>query len=290
LTPVVNDLLASLEVEEIGSCRYRFPSPPEGRGVVFGGHLLAQMCLAGASAAAAQGSTGTAKTVRSAHGVFARSVRADEPHELSVDVLHTGRVLTSMSVSIRQAGTECARGLVLMTEAEPDLMRHQAAAPDVGPPDNSPVLDDPFGRELRVVGGLDRSDPDVVAPPRLSVWLRFPSLPIDAVLSQALVAHSTAGFLMGTAMLPHAGIGERMAHRSFSTGIIAHTVSFHDDIDIARWLLITQDSTHAGRGRAYGIGQVFTEGGIMVASFNQEAIIRPFPEGHSPEGRESTVL
>ncbi len=95
---------------------------------------------------------------------------------------------------------------------------------------------------------------------------------------------------MGTAMLPHPGIGERMAHREFSTGIIAHAVSFHEAADPSDWLLVSQESSYTGNGRAYGIGRVFTESGMLVASFNQEAIVRPFPEGHSPEGRESTIL
>jgi acyl-CoA thioesterase II len=81
-----------------------------------------------------------------------------------------------------------------------------------------------------------------------------------------------------------------MAHASFSTGIVAHTVSFHEDIDPSQWLLIHQESTAAGRGRAYGVGQVFDRSGVLVASFSQEALMRHFPEGHGAAGRESTVL
>lgn len=284
----MNDLVASLECEAIDAGRYRFGPPPEGRGVVFGGHLLAQMGLAASRAGVQQGRA--PKSVRSAHGVFAKTVQADSPVEIRVDPLQMGRVLATLSTSVWQDGTERARGLVMLSAVEPDLIRHQAEMPSVGRPDEAPAIDDPFGREVRVVGGIDRSDPDVVAPPRLSVWVRFPQAGADQALTQALVTHATAGFLMGTTMLPHPGVGERMAHGSFSTGIIAHTVSFHEDIDLAEWLLITQESTHTGRGRAYGVGQVFTEAGVMVASFNQEALMRPFPEGHSPEGRESTVL
>jgi acyl-CoA thioesterase-2 len=281
---VADDLAASLHIEEeVGPNRFRFPAPSHGRGVVFGGHLLAQMTVAGARA-------DPGKPVRSAHGIFARSVRADVPYELRVDPLHLGRVVSSTTVSVWQDDSERARGLVMLSAPEPDLIRHQAAFPDVPPPDRTPVVEDPWGRQLRIVDGLDRSDPDVVAPPRLSAWLKIDAAPDDPVVGQALVTHGTAGFLMGTTMLPHPGVGERMAHVSFSTGIIAHTISFHDDVHPESWLLVTQESVHTGRGRAYGVGQVFTEDGTMVASFNQEAIMRPFPEGHSPEGREATVL
>lgn len=281
-------LAASLAPEQVAPGRFRFSPPPEGRGVVFGGHLLAQMCMAASVAAGSSG--GAERPVRSAQGVFARTARADEPCELTVDLLHTGRVLASATVSTWQEGTERARGLVLLSAREPDLIRHQAAAPDVGGPEEAVPFDDPLGREVRIVGGVDRGDPDVVGPPRLGVWLRYPGAPQDAAVARALLGHGTAGFLMGTTMLPHPGIGERMAHVSFSTGILAHAVSFHDDVDAGRWMLVWQESTHAGHGRAYGVGQVFTEDGRLVASFNQEALMRPFPEGHSPEGRESTIL
>ena len=281
---MASTLIRSLEIEEIGPSRYRFPNPiPEGRGVIFGGHLLAQLSIAAAQ-------VDTAKTIKSANGIFARTVQADRPAELTVSVLHTGRVLSSASSSIWQDGTERARALVMLTAAEPDLLRHQSTMPDVPGPDETPQWGDGMGEDIRIVGGIDRGDPDTVAPPRLAVWVRFPAPGRDQVTSQALVAHATARYLMGTTMLPHPGVGERMAHRSFSTGIVEHTVSFHEPVDVDRWLLISQESTYTGRGRAYGVGQVFDAGGAMLASFSQEALMRPFPEGHSVEGREATVL
>ena len=255
--------------------------------MVFGGHLVGQMIVAGIRTLVGAGRTGA---VKSAHAVLARTVSAEAPCELTVDPLHLGRVIGSASVATWQDGTERARGVLMFSTPEPDLIRHQSKAPEVGDPSDAAATEDPLGREVRVVGGVDRGDPDVVAEPTLHVWVRYPSTPDEPGLWQALIAHASAGFLMGTAMLPHPGIGERMAHRSFSTGILAHSVSFHQHASPAEWLLLTQESSHAGGGRAYGTGRVYTQEGSLVASFSQEAIIRPFPEGHSPDGRESTVL
>jgi acyl-CoA thioesterase-2 len=282
----LSDLVDALVPERVDESRFRFPPPPEGRGIVFGGHLLAQMLVASSKAKRA----GEGKTVRSVHGIFAKTVSADAPCEVTVDVLHAGRVLASAAASIWQDGSERARALVMLSTPEQDLIRHQADAPNAGSPESAIPVEDAFGREVRVVGEVDPLDPSVVGPPKLAVWIRWPDPPEDAGLRQALLTHGSASFLMRTALLPHPGISERLAHVAFSTGIIAHTVSFHETIDLSRWLLFSQESTHAGGGRAYGVGQVFTEDGVMVASFNQEAIIRPFPEGHSPEGRETTVL
>jgi acyl-CoA thioesterase len=254
---------------------------------VFGGHLLAEMLVAAASAGQ---QAGFRHPVRSIHGILARTVAADAPSEVVVDLLHTGRVVASGTASLWQGGSERARALVSLSAPEPDLFRHQTLAPDVTGPEEAVPFDDPFGRELRIVGALDRHDPSVVAPPRLAVWVRHSNPPADAALRQALVAHTTANFLIGTAMLPHAGIGESMSHVAFSTGIISHGVTFHEDIDPGAWYLVTQESTYAGLGRSYGTGQVFNQHGTMAASFAQESISRPFPEGHHPAGREATIL
>lgn len=279
----MSELVKSLEPVQVEELRFRFPPPSGGRGIVFGGHLLAQMLVASAHLA-------PQKRVRSIHGIFAKTVDAAEPCEVTVDPLHSGRVLASATASLWQGGGERARALVMLNASEPDLIRHQAEAPDAGRPEDAKPVEDIFGREVRIAGEVDPHDPEVVAPPRLAVWMRCPGAPVDSPVAQALVAHGSAGFLMRTAMMPHPGISELMAHVAFSTGITAHSVSFHEAIDPTQWLLLSQESTHTGGGRAYGIGQVFTEDGALVASFNQEALMRPFPKGHSPEGREATVL
>jgi acyl-CoA thioesterase II len=137
---------------------------------------------------------------------------------------------------------------------------------------------------------VDINDAETVGPAESHFWVRFPEAPEDRVIAQGLLTHASAGFLIGTAMRPHAAVGQSLAHRAISTGIIGHTISFHDDFDAREWLLLANESPAAGRGRSYGAGHVFTESGRLVASFSQEAMIRLFPEGQSAEGRESTVL
>jgi acyl-CoA thioesterase II len=106
------------------------------------------------------------------------------------------------------------------------------------------------------------------------VWFRYRQAPADAVVGQALVAHASASYLIPTALLPHRGFGESMVHKDISTGILAHTISFHEPFDLRGWLLIAQESTFTGHGNAYGEGRVFTEDGRLVASFSQESIVR----------------
>jgi len=140
--------------------------------------------------------------------------------------------------------------------------------------------------ELRVVGGVDISDPEAVGPPELFVWVRFPGAEGAGVIGQALLAYATDGFLIGTAMRPHEGVGYALAHVSISTSVLSHTLTFHEPIDAGRWHLLAHESPYAGRGRSYGRANIFDVDGHVVASFVQDNMIRDFPESQRPKAGE----
>ena len=277
----LTDLLSVLDLEPAGEGRYRAQNFGEGPGnVVFGGQLLAQAIVAGATA-------DDAKEVKSVHTVFARGGAIDRPLDVDVDVMHTGRAFASAAVSFSQDGRVCSRSLVLLTAPDPDLIRHQPDPPDVGEPaDAAASAHGGSWWEIRTVGGVDISDPDAVGPPELAVWCRFPGAPDDLRTSQALLSYATDGFLIGTAMRPHKGVGQALSHVSISTTVLTHTLTFHEPFSAGEWLLLAQEAPYAGRGRSYGRANVFTESGRLVASFVQENMIRDFPEGQAPKPGE----
>ena len=84
-------------------------------------------------------------------------------------------------------------------------------------------------------------------------------------------------------MLPHAGVGQAQAHSTLSTGVISHTLTFHEPAPASGWTLMRHHSTYAGRGRGYGRADVFTADGLLVASFVQDSMIRPM--GPASAGR-----
>jgi acyl-CoA thioesterase len=281
----VADLVAALDLRSLGPNRFAADNVQGGeRGMVFGGELIAKMLVA---AARNDGS----KPVKAAHGVFARTVQVDQDVQIDVDSLHNGRSFASATVSMKQGDRECARALVLLSEPEDDLIRHAAAMPEVGGPADAEAYDDPSTwREVRSVGGVDIRDETAVGPPDLYLWMRFPEASDDPIVAQGLLAHATASYLIGTAMRPHEGIGQSIAHRDISTGIIGHSVSFEEAFDPRQWLLLAHASPYAGRGRTTGTGMVFTEDGQLVANFTQQAMIRHFAGGHAPDRPVSTVL
>jgi len=270
-----------LGLEESGRHSYRARNLSGPAPVVFGGQILAQTVMAAARSA-------PDKELKSLHTTFVRGAAPDHPLELDVDVLQDGRTFATLSVSVHQGDRLCTRSLALLHAPEADLIRHSAGPPTVSPPEQTPArpVSYPWW-ELRVVGDVDFDDPDQVGPPEVAVWSRFRDVPAGeagtgASASQALLAFASDGFLIATAMRPHKGVGQALAHVTISTTVMAQTLSFHEPFRADEWLLLAHHSPYAGRGRSFGRADVFTSGGRLVASYAQENVIRNFPEGQRP--------
>jgi hypothetical protein len=156
-----------------------------------------------------------------------------------------------------------SRGLILWSTDEPDLIRHTAAVemPTVAAPDDPPI--DPTGvprRRGRIVDGINTWSDDIAAAAVQNVWTRYREN-FTPVANQAIVSWATDGYLIGTAMLPHAGYNEGHAHKTISTGVVSHTVNFHDRFRADEWLLLANESIWAGRGRTHGRCNIWTQSG-----------------------------
>ena len=259
-----------LRLRAVGEHRYTVHRPeelPEGREVIFSGQLLGQMLMASAEA------SGGAKDVRSVHAVFARAGTYAQPLELEVDQMHAGRTWASDTVTAVQGGKLISRALVLMNTVDGDLIRHGPEMPDVAAPDAlgpGPGLAFP-GAELRAVPG----EAAVAGVPVQRTWHRFAAGVASSAANQAVLAWATCGSLIGLAFRPHRGVVDIAdAHRTVSTGVIAHTVHFLEPFDVAQWLLIEEEATGAATGRVYGRGRVFTGEGTLVAAYEQDSMAR----------------
>jgi acyl-CoA thioesterase II len=266
------ELVGMLSLEQVGSNRYAGRNLEGTQGVIFGGQLLAQ-----AIAAAALASPGM--QVKSMHTVFARAGLPDQDVILEVEQLHEGRTFGTLEVSIRQGERLCTRSLVLLHKPDPEFIEHHDGPPQVAPPDRCvvrPMAD--RGWELRIPDGVDTADPQALGPAELAVWSRFVDVPSDPWASQALLGYASDGFLIGTAMRPHPGVGQALAHVSIATSVITQTLTFHEVFDAGAWLLLAHRSPYAGHGRSFGRADVFTAEGQLVASYSQENMIRAMSE------------
>jgi acyl-CoA thioesterase len=216
------------------------------------------------------------KSVRSAYAVFARAVVVGPPVEFGIDVVTEGRTTATAVVSVTQNGKRCITVTVFTDVPSGDVIRHHLPRPDVAAPADAIHSEMPMiGRQLRLVDVIDVNSPDEVGPPELYAWLHYEPLPVREDLAKALVAYFTGHLGISTTMRAHEGIGTSQAHLTVSTAPMTISISFHEPFAWDGWILYTHESTQVGAGMSYVRGAVHTEAGELIASFAQDAMIRP---------------
>lgn len=272
-TWTVQGLLDLFDVQQDAENRYIAETGPAGedeRQVVEGTQVLAQAIVAVAKRF-------PDKSVRSVSAVFARAVMVGAgPVELEIDVVSEGRSTATAIVAAKQNGKRCITATVLTDVPTADVIRHHLPRPDVAGPDDANVSPMPMdGRQLRLVDIVDVNSPDEVGPPELYAWLHYEPIPTRDDLAKALIAYFTGHLGISTTMRAHEGIGTAQAHLTVSTAPMTVSVSFHEPVRWDGWILYTHESTQVGAGMSYVRGTVHTEEGELIASFTQDALIRP---------------
>ncbi|AFM17114.1 acyl-CoA thioesterase [Mycolicibacterium chubuense NBB4] len=269
----VQGLLDLFDAEPAGEDTFTAQTGPAGedeRQVVEGTQVLAQSIVAAAKRF-------PDKSIRSVYAVFARAVMvAAGPVELEVDVVSEGRSTASAIVTATQNGKRCITTTVLADVPTGDVIRHHLPKPEVAGPADANVSPMPMaGRDLRLVDVVDVNSPDEVGPPELYAWLRYDPVPSRDDLAKALIAYFTGHLGISTTMRAHEGIGTSQAHLTVSTAPMTVSVSFHEPVRWDGWLLYSHESTQVGAGMSYVRGTVHAEDGELLASFTQDALIRP---------------
>jgi acyl-CoA thioesterase-2 len=269
------DLVDVLDVRPDGERRYVSVARTDWRRpVVEGSQMLGQALVAA-------GRHAPGRRAVSAHMVFLRAADGSRPLTVALEELSAGRTFTSVAVRVDQDGRRCASGTLLLDATAPEVIRHAVAPPDVpGPYESEPYDMAVTGRDIRVVGGAYTDDPNApVGPPTLDAWVRFRDLPHDGYLHAALLAQFTGHMSIAAALRPHEGIGQRAAHRTLSTAIIAIGLSLHGEVRADRWMLYRHHSTFAGDGMTHAECRVHDVTGALLASFTVDAMVRLFPGG-----------
>jgi acyl-CoA thioesterase II len=265
-------LLDLFDVQPDGENRFIAETGPAGedeRQVVEGTQVLAQAIVAVAKRF-------PEKSVRSVSAVFARAVMVGAgPVELELDILSEGRSTATAIVAAKQNGKRCITATILTDVPTADVIRHHLPRPDVAGPDDAHESMPMVGRQVRVVDVADVNSPDEVGPPELYVWLHYDPTPSRDDLAKALIAYFTGHLGISTTMRAHEGIGTAQSHLTVSTAPMTVAVSFHEPFSWDGWLLYTHESTQVGAGMSYVRGAVHTEAGELIASFTQDALIRP---------------
>jgi acyl-CoA thioesterase-2 len=295
MTVDVSALPAMLQLYPTGEHTYE-GAPEHGgaqRNVVFGGQILAQMILA--AHLDRNVDRNDDKEVKSIHAIFARAGDYTQPIRYDVERMHDGRTLGSDTVTFSQGEQLMSRAMILWSKDEPDLIRHTANVemPQVAGPDSPGQRPDGRvfpGAKGFIVDGIDTwSDDEPLRPAVQNVWTRFDN-DYSPVVNQAILSWATDGYLIGTAMLPHEGHNEGHAHKTISTGVVAHTLNFHDRFRADEWVLMANESIWAGRGRTHGRCNIWTEDGRLVATYTQDNLVRGFADGKDHTGDYGRIM
>jgi acyl-CoA thioesterase II len=268
----VAGLLNLFDAREAGDGRFTADTgiaAQDERQVVEGTQVLAQVIVAVAKRF-------PEKSVRSVHAVFARAVLVGPPVEIEIDVVAEGRSTATAVVGVSQNGRRAITVTALLDVPSDDVIRHHLPRPEVAAPgdanDGGMLM---AGREVRLVDVVDVNSPDEVGPPELYAWLHYDPIPSRDDLAKALIAYFTGHLGISTTMRAHEGIGTALSHLTVSTAPMTVSVSFHEPVTWTGWLLYTHESTQVGAGMSYVRGAVHTEEGELIASFAQDALIRP---------------
>ncbi|MGW6725576.1 acyl-CoA thioesterase [Nocardia sp. NPDC055029] len=269
--PVVDlaDLLEVLDLAEVAPGRFRARNVASTLPTTLGSQTLAQAVVAAER-------TVPHMAVQSLHGVFPRGGDADREVDVDVEVVQSGRSLATVQVSFRQDGREHARVLAMLSVDEPDFLAHHAALPPEvpGPEDCADLPCALLPWEVRTPGGADALALDLAGPPSLDVWMRCDKAPDLPVVSRALLAHGSEGFLGPVALRPYPQSEIVRRGRRGKSAMLTQTVTFHRPFTVHDWLLLRCESPFAGAGRMYSRIQIFTRAGELVASADAQGLMR----------------
>lgn len=226
------------------------------------------------------------RRVVSSHLVALRPCDANQPMHFELDELAHGRTFSSVVVRTSQGGRCCASTTLLLGVPAADVVAHAAATePVAGPYDAVPHDMGVTGRDLRVVDAAYTDDPAApVGPPVIDAWVRFRQVPDDPAIHAGLLAQFAGHLSIAAALRPHAGVGQREAHRSISTAINAIAWSSHADARVDRWVRYRHVATVVQDGMGHSECRVYDEDDALLASFTVDFMLRPL-DRPSPDAR-----
>ncbi|HEX3140222.1 MAG TPA: acyl-CoA thioesterase II [Rhizobacter sp.] len=287
----VQELVELLQVEQLEHNLFRGTSGDIGSPQVFGGQVLGQALMAAALTVEPD------RSVHSLHAYFLRPGDKEAKIVYDVDRIRDGGSFTTRRVVAIQHGQPIF-GFAASFHVKEEGARHQAAMPQVPPPDGLESMHDLRRKhidrmperiralllaetaiDIRPCDPFDPFDPPQREPLNNSWFRADDRLPDNPVLHQAMLAYSSDFGLLHAALLPH--------QLSFMNGSVKgvsldHAMWFHDSFRMDEWLLYATDSPAASGARGFCRGSIFTQDGRLVASVAQEGLMRPQPARKKP--------
>lgn len=280
----VEQLLSTLDLEQLERNLFRGRSPQNGWQRVFGGQVVGQALVAADRTVEAED-----RLTHSLHAYFLLPGDPKVPIIYEVDRIRDGGSFTTRRVVAIQHGQPIFSMGVSFHKSEAGL-EHQITMPNVPAPE---ALPSEAELKARLIPNLpevmrtywERERPIELRPVDISrylsqekgepsqyVWFKANgSLPDDLRLHQCVLAYASDFSLLDTALIAH---GRVIFDPRLMLASLDHAVWFHRTFRADEWLLYAQDSPSAQAARAFCRGSIFARDGRLVASVAQEGLVR----------------
>lgn len=280
----LSQLIQLLSLKSLGNGCFQGESQDLGLPQVFGGQVMAQ------SLAAAMAVVGNERWLHSCHAYFLRAGSAKSSIRYETEILHSGKSFTAVSVTAKQEDEVLLR-MTTSFHLDERGFEHQLTMPEVEAPEHFQSERDVFAKIVPLLPELLK--PLFSSERAFDVRLKYINNPFkgqklptmqqlwmktngNANLSyriqQCLFAYFSDFHCIPTMLHAHeCGVFEPKIR--FAT--LEHSIRFHRKFDLNQWLLFDIQSPVASGARGLATANVFNQSGELVASYSQEALIRP---------------
>ncbi|GAA2233130.1 thioesterase family protein [Rarobacter faecitabidus] len=251
---------------------------PTGR--VYGGQVLAQSLLAAGATVVPE------RLPHSIHGYFMRPGVVEKPLLFGVEKLRDGKSFSARRTHAYQEGEPILSMITSFQLQQPGL-EFAVPAPQVPGPDELPTAtehlagidhpaaafwgtDSPF--DIRHVDAPLFLRPDPRKVPHQHVWLRSKGrVEASQLEHRAALAYACDQLILEPVMR---GSGICWITPGLNLASIDHAMWWHRDVRIDEWLLFELSAISASGGRGLSTARVFAADGTLVATINQEGMLR----------------
>jgi acyl-CoA thioesterase-2 len=277
--PVLDSLVALLDLERIEENIFRGVSPASSPVRVFGGQVAGQALVAAGRTVPPE------RRVHSLHAYFIRPGDPSIPIVYEVDRTRDGRSFTTRRVVAVQRG-KAIFSLSASFQLDEEGIDHAEPMPEIPDPETLPTFGEQVGPLVETLGRAQPRPIDVryvTEPPwvsrehgpreaRSQVWMRADGvLPDDDLLHVCIAAFASDMTLLDAVLARH---GVYWGLDKVSGASLDHAMWFHRRFRADEWLLYDCASPSASGGRGLATGRFFSRDGRLVATVVQEGLLR----------------
>lgn len=282
----IKELIALLDLENLGNNTFRGNSYTIGSPHVFGGQVLAQ------SVNAAYRTIPKARFLHSLHSYFLEPGDLTIPIHYKVEEMRNGGNFSTRRVTAIQHEKKIFILAASFHKKEEGFEHQINFDPNIKQPEELLSWDEIYAQfgdflpklikdfltvkrpiEFKPVRVSNPLDPKNIAPTE-QIWFRLKGekQKLDSRTKQEILTYISDYNVLSVSFNPNASTHN---FGNTQTASLDHSMWFFRDFDFDDWMLSSVESPNAFGARGLAKGNIFTRDGKLIASFAQEGLLRP---------------